>query len=400
VIAQDVDAWDRAAAEAGLTHGLRAAQRAVLQALGRGDVLALLPTGAGKSVCYWLPALVGMPTLVISPLRSLMSDQLAHLPRSLRPAARFVHAAQSPPDRREAWSAWNGGRARLLYLAPEGLPAAAAELQAHPPQLVAVDEAHCAVTWGAEFRPAYSGLRALRAGWPATWLALTASSDRATAEAIVRTLGLDHAAVVRQEGDRPEIAWVVVGDEPRAARLERLRALAQAGAGLLYASRRAQVGPLAQRLADAGCGHVATYHAAMAASARAAVERAWVAHSCDLVVATVAFGLGVDRADVRWVAHWEPPRRWDELWQQAGRAGRDGRPATALTWRVESLWQDAVVRRYLHASGCRRAVLRTALAAGWDRPWRWGPAVGVAAPPRPRLPCCDRCAAGEQVRAA
>jgi superfamily II DNA/RNA helicase len=121
------------------------------------------------------------------------------------------------------------------------------------------------------------------------------------------------------------------------------------------------------------------------------VEDAWSARRLDLVVATVAFGLGIDRRDVRWVAHWTPPRRWDDLWQHAGRAGRDGQPATSLNWAMEMAHVDPVMRTYLSGGGCRRAVLRSALGRGWDHPWRHGVAVGVAPPARRPTLCCDRC---------
>ncbi len=362
------------------------------------NVLAVLPTGAGKSLCYQLPALMtrGL-TLVISPLISLMQNQVGAL-RRRGVAAAYVNSLLAPEERRRILDAALAGRLELLYCAPERLGSLVRRLRdaGRGVSLLAVDEAHCIVEWGNEFRPVYRRLDQYRylLGDPVT-IALTGSATPATRDEILRVLRIPQADVVLTSFDRPNLAFVVErvrDDRARFARLrERMREVE--GSTIVYAPTRRLTELVTRALLRMGV-RAAPYHAGLRTTIRRQVLRAFLGDRAPVVVATSAFGMGIDKPDVRRVVHWGPPRTLEAYYQEAGRAGRDGRAAeSVLLWRPEDFaWGDATaeVRRYVEARACRRRMLlayfgeRAASCSGCDNcglPLRVGrPPIRVVAP--------------------
>ena len=310
----------------------RPLQARVLTALQQGvDVLAVLPTGGGKSICFQLPALLSpQPTLVISPLISLMQDQVGAARARGLPAA-ALHSALSPGVQREILDHTSAGRIRLLYSSPERLSRLAADLAAREvrPALLVLDEAHCISEWGPDFRPAYRTLRRLRAalGWPRA-MALTGSATAEVRQDIARVLGLGSPrglATVLGSFDRRNLWFGVrrVRDD-----VERCRALLEIlglsdALAIVYAPTRSLVEELARVLLEAG-HRAAPYHAGLAAGTRREVLERFLGDDLRVVVATCAFGMGIDKPDVRLVVHWTLPATPEAYYQEAGRAGRDG----------------------------------------------------------------------------
>ena len=311
---------------------LRPLQARVVAGLDAGrDVLAVLPTGAGKSICFQLPALLRSgPTIVVSPLISLMQDQVVAAAARGLPAA-ALNSALPPAEQGAVLHRLERGALRLLYTSPERLGRLAAELEARAvrPALLAVDEAHCISEWGPDFRPAYRTLRRLRArlGWPQA-IALTGSATPAVRRDIVLALGLGGARGLCQvlgSFDRRNL-WLGV------ARVgsERERLIALLGAlrlqdalALVYAPTRNLVEELTRVLREAGF-RAAPYHAGLTPATRKEVLRRFLADDLGVVVATSAFGMGIDKPNVRLVVHWTLPPTPEAYYQEAGRAGRDG----------------------------------------------------------------------------
>ncbi len=352
---------------------LRPAQARVLGPLLAGrDVLAVLPTGAGKSLCYQLPALMAEGlTLVVSPLLSLMQDQVRAL-RRRGVAAAYLDSLLAAPERRAVLAAALAGRLRLLYCAPERLGALVRRLRgAVPIALLAVDEAHCIAAWGAEFRPVYRrlGEYRYRLGDPPT-LALTGSATAAVRAEILRVLRIPDAAVVCVSLDRPNLRFAVERMRDDRERFARLRALLRQARGpaVVYTPTRRLAEVVTGALLRRGV-RAAPYHAGLAADARRRVLRAFLADRAPVVVATSAFGMGIDKADVRLVAHWGPPRTLEDYYQEAGRAGRDGAAGDCvLLWTRRDVRGGATapeVRAYIEGRGCRRRAL---LAHFGERP--------------------------------
>ncbi len=338
--------WDRDSLEPSrqlLEHhfgyaSFRPLQCRVLNAVQGGrDALAILPTGAGKSICFQIPALLrDRPTVVISPLISLMQDQVAAAVARGIPAA-AINSALSPAAQREVLDRAAHGAVRLLYTSPERLGRLAVELAERGivPALLAVDEAHCISEWGADFRPAYRTLGRLRRrlGWPQV-IALTGSATPQVRRDIVRGLGLGRSHGLDQvvgSFDRQNL-WLGVApvDNERA----RLRALVQAleaiGAlAIVYAPTRNVVEELVRVLRDAGF-RAAPYHAGLGAPVRREVLERFLSDDLAVVVATCAFGMGIDKPNVRLVVHWTLPPTPEAYYQEAGRAGRDGGHARCI----------------------------------------------------------------------
>jgi len=318
--------------------GFRPLQSRVLAAVESGrDVLAVLPTGGGKSVCFQIPALLReRPTLVVSPLISLMQDQVAAACARGLPAA-ALNSSMSATAQREVLDQVSRGEVRLLYTSPERLDRLARDLNARSirPALLAVDEAHCISDWGPDFRPAYRSLRRLRAalGWPQA-LALTGSATPAVRRDVSRGLGLGAARgsrLILGSFDRRNL-WFGVA-RIRSER-ERLRALIEAirmsgGLAIAYAPTRNLVEELARVLGESGFSS-APYHAGLAPGVRRDVLGRFLAGEIGVVTATCAFGMGIDKPDVRTVVHWSLPATPEAYYQEAGRAGRDGRFARCL----------------------------------------------------------------------
>ena len=330
------------------------------------NVLAVLPTGAGKSLCYQVPALLtaGGLTLVVSPLISLMQDQVGAL-RRRGIAAAYLNSQLDADQRRTVEHAVLAGQVALLYCAPERLASLARLLvgAAVRVSLLAVDEAHCIVEWGNDFRPVYRRLGAVRAalGNPAT-IALTGSATPAARADILAVLRLAGAEVIVTSFDRPNLVFAVERVATDRERFRRLRALMRDvdGAVVVYTPTRRLTELVTRALLRAGV-RAAPYHAGLTAAIRGRVLRAFLRDRVGTIVATSAFGMGIDKPDVRRVIHWGPPRTLEAYYQEAGRAGRDGAPAECrLLWRRADLaWGDLApaMRRYVEARRCRRRML-------------------------------------------
>ncbi len=324
----------------------RAGQQEIIDhVVGGGDALVLMPTGGGKSLCYQIPALVRMGVgVVISPLIALMQDQVDAL-TNLGVRAGFLNSTQDPGQRREVESAFLAGELDLLYLAPERLRAESALrlLDRGTISLFAVDEAHCVAQWGHDFRPDYLALSTLHERWPAVpRIALTATATRATHAEIASRLNLTQARHFVASFDRPNIQYrIAPKNDPKRQLLELLRSEHDGDAGIVYCLSRASVEQTADFLV--GNGIVALpYHAGLDARTRAANQSRFLREDGVIMVATIAFGMGIDKPDVRFVAHLDLPKSVEGYYQETGRAGRDGLPSTA--WLAYGL-QDVVQQR-------------------------------------------------------
>jgi ATP-dependent DNA helicase RecQ len=347
---------------------------AVAAALAGRDLLVVMPTGAGKSLCYQLPALLRDElTLVVSPLVSLMQDQVEALERAVPGAAAVVNAQQDAAANRGALARAAAGELKLLYVAPErfaspGFLDAVREIDVG---LFVVDEAHCVSQWGHDFRPDY-----FRLGDAARWIgarAIVASTATATPQVaadIAARLDLGAPVRVTTGFDRPNLSLAVVpcrGPEDKRARLR--AALADPGArpAIVYAGTRAETERLAGDLAGALGVCVLAYHAGLSREARAVAQRRFMTGDAEVVVATNAFGMGVDKADVRTVAHASVPGSVEAYYQEAGRAGRDGRPARALLFaeaRDKGLHVFFIQRAEVDDAAIARVAEHLAAAAG------------------------------------
>lgn len=319
---------------------------AMEQVLAGRDLLAVLPTGAGKSAIYQLPALlVDGPAVVVSPLLALQRDQVEALDRAGVGGAFLVNSLQSAGERRAAWDALAQGDARYVFLSPEQLAGddAVERLAGARPGLFVVDEAHCVSSWGHDFRPDYLRMRPVveRLGHPPV-VALTATAARPVRDDIVERLGMREVAETVTSFDRPNlrlrVALLTEADEQRQAVVERAVELTADGhAGIVYVSRRVDADRLAEELASRGA-RAAAYHAGMTAARRESVHDAFLSDEAAVIVATSAFGMGIDKPDLRFVLHAAAPDSLDAYYQQIGRAGRDGEPAAAeLFYRPEDL---------------------------------------------------------------
>jgi ATP-dependent DNA helicase RecQ len=351
-------------------------EKVVSRVLAGEGTLAVMPTGAGKSLCYQLPALVRQGTaVVISPLIALMHDQV-------RSAEAFgIHAAtltSADSDRDETMRRFREGELDLLYVAPERAsnPGFRELLRTTDLSLFAIDEAHCVSEWGHDFRPDYRLLRPLLDAFPGVpRLALTATADEHTRADILQQLGLPDDGLIVAGFDRPNIQYRI---SPRDGLAQQLKAFIaeQEGAGIVYAPTRDATERLAAQIAEAG-RPTRAYHAGLDPAVRARNQRDFVASEDMVMVATIAFGMGIDKPDVRFVAHAGLPKSIEAYYQETGRAGRDGDPAVAqLFWGAEDFARarkrlgevdDARVageRARLNAlaqlvetSECRRAIL-------------------------------------------
>ena len=329
------------------------------------NVLAVLPTGAGKSLCYQVPALLGSGlTLVVSPLISLMQDQVGAL-RRRGIAAAYVNSQLHADQRREILDAAIAGRLALLYCAPERLASLTKRLVAAqtPVSLLAVDEAHCIAEWGNDFRPVYRRLGVFRSllGRPAT-IALTGSATPVARADILHVLRMPDADVVVTSFDRPNLRFGVqrVRNDRERFAIIRARVRDAAGASLIYTPTR-RLTELVTRALLRTSVRAAPYHAGLSAGIRRRVLRAFLADQIRVIVATSAFGMGIDKPDVRQVLHWGPPPTIEAYYQEAGRAGRDGKASACLIlWRPQDFaWGNIApaMRRYVEARRNHRDVI-------------------------------------------
>jgi ATP-dependent DNA helicase RecQ len=316
----------------------------VAHLIGGGDAMVLFPTGAGKSVCYQIPALcrdgVG---IVVSPLIALMRDQVEALKQAGVNAA-TLNSAQTAEEAAEVRRQLRAGTLDLLYVAPERLtsPGFAGMLASRKIALFAIDEAHCVSQWGHDFRPEYRELGRIAELFPGVpRIALTATADPTTRADIIERLGLEAARVFTTSFDRPNINYAIVERVNARKQLSAFLDRHRDESGIVYCLSRAKVEDLAEWLNARGI-RALPYHAGLAASVRAANQDAFLKEDALCLVATVAFGMGIDKPDVRYVAHMDMPGSVEAYYQETGRAGRDGQPAEA--WMAYGM-TDVVQRR-------------------------------------------------------
>ncbi|TQM31050.1 ATP-dependent DNA helicase RecQ [Nocardia bhagyanarayanae] len=312
-----------------------------------GDALVLMPTGGGKSLCYQVPALVRPGVgVVVSPLIALMQDQVDAL-SALGVRAGFLNSTQFPDERRTVEAQFLAGELDLLYLAPERLrlESTAQLLDRGKVALFAIDEAHCVSQWGHDFRPDYLGLSMLHERWPdVPRIALTATATEKTRDEIIERLDLGGARRFVASFDRPNIQYrIEPKNRPERQLLEFIRAEHAGDAGIVYCLSRNSVEKTAAFLNENGIGAV-PYHAGLDNRTRAVNQARFLREDGLVVVATIAFGMGIDKPDVRFVAHLDLPKSVEGYYQETGRAGRDGQPSTA--WMVYGL-NDVVQQRRL-----------------------------------------------------
>ncbi|MFO0234979.1 MAG: DNA helicase RecQ [Burkholderiales bacterium] len=314
---------------------------------GGGDALVLMPTGAGKSLCYQVPSLVREGTgVVVSPLIALMQDQVDAL-RENGVRAEYLNSTLSAEDARRVERAMRAGELDLLYVAPERLltDRCLELLDGSRIALFAIDEAHCVSQWGHDFRPEYLGLSVLHERFPSVpRIALTATADPQTRREIRERLALDDAREFVSSFDRPHIRYTIVEkDEPRRQLLGLLNGELRGAAGIVYCATRKRVEETATALRAQGFDAL-PYHAGLPVEERAANQSRFLREDGVVMVATIAFGMGIDKPDVRFVAHLDMPKSVEGYYQETGRAGRDGLPSQA--WMAYGL-QDVVNNRRL-----------------------------------------------------
>ncbi|MGM1057750.1 DNA helicase RecQ [Saccharothrix sp. Mg75] len=320
-------------------------QEIVDHVIGGGDALVLMPTGGGKSLCYQIPSIVREGTgVVISPLIALMQDQVDAL-RDLGVRAGFLNSTQFPDERALVEAEFLRGELDLLYLAPERLRTEQTSrlLERGKVSLFAIDEAHCVSQWGHDFRPEYLALSHLHERWPdVPRIALTATATKTTHAEIAERLDLGGAKHFVASFDRPNIQYrIVPKNEPKKQLLELIRTEHAGDAGIVYCLSRNSVEKTAEFLVQNGVAAL-PYHAGLESGVRAKNQSRFLREDGLVMVATIAFGMGIDKPDVRFVAHLDLPKSVEGYYQETGRAGRDGLPSTA--WLAYGL-QDVVQQR-------------------------------------------------------
>lgn len=314
--------------------GFRPGQQEIVEAVTSGkNTLAIMPTGGGKSLCFQLPALVrdGV-TIVISPLIALMRDQVRGL-KEAGVVAGALTSGNTEEETDEVWRNLENGTLKLLYIAPERLASNGAQrmLRNAGVSMIAVDEAHCVSQWGHDFRPDYLRIGALRRDLDVPLAAFTATADEETrVEIIEKLFGEDTPEIFLQGFDRPNIHLAFAAKDNPRKQILGFAAARKEQAGIVYCGTRAKTETLAKALTDDG--HLAChYHGGMEADPRRHVERRFQQEDGLIVCATIAFGMGIDKPDIRWVAHADLPKSIESYYQEIGRAGRDGAPAETLT---------------------------------------------------------------------
>ena len=359
----------------------RDGQEAIIAAALDGqDSLVLLPTGGGKSLCYQVPALIldGV-TVVISPLISLMQDQVAQL-RALGVQAAYINNSLPFEEQQAVYQQLHYGQIKLLYVAPEKvLQHEFLERLSHLKlALFAIDEAHCVSHWGHDFRPHYCRLNELKQRFMhVPMMALTATADKATRYDIIEQLQLNHPYVHTGSFDRPNIRYTIEEKFKPMVQLLRYLKEQQNQSGIIYCTSRKRVDDVAEKLADAGF-NAAAYHAGMSNEQRQFVQSGFARDDIQIVVATVAFGMGINKPNVRFVVHYDLPTSIEAYYQKTGRAGRDGLAAEAIMYfdpadigRVRRFFEDIedeqrrrveeqrfnAMASFAEAQTCRRQIL-------------------------------------------
>ena len=346
--------------------GLRPSQvEAVRSIVERRDTLVVMPTGGGKSLCYQAPAVyMGGLTVVISPLLALMKDQVDSLKQVGVPACR-VDSTLSAQEKRDIAQQVQDGSVRLLFVSPERMmsPEFIQFLTPNPPHMIAIDEAHCVSQWGHDFRPEYRQLGRLREAFPqAAMHALTATATERVRDDIVAQLGLKNPNVLVSSFDRPNLTYRVL---PQLDVMQQVLEYCQkhrGSSGIIYALRRADVERIVDFLKASGV-LVVGYHAGMSNEERRVAQEAFLQETVDVVVATVAFGMGIDRSNVRFVLHASMPKSIEHYQQETGRAGRDGLPAECTLFFSAGDWMalSKLTESSLRQAGAEEAIVQSAL---------------------------------------
>ena len=307
---------------------------AVNTILNGRDLIAVMPTGSGKSVCYQLPAMrAGHLTIVVSPLRALMRDQVQAL-QARGVAAALIDSGVTPKRRQSIYDAAHGGGLRILYVAPERLFADdfAAFTQSARVDLIAIDEAHCVLQWGHDFRPSYMRIGEFIAQLPTRPVvaAFTATATKRQVPEIARDLGLDRPVMIGTGFDRPNIRFDAIELKPSARRKFITKwAKTHEGSGIVYCTTIRRCDELSGCLQDAGI-EAEAFYAPLSDKEKARIQDGFLTGSPRVICATTAFGMGVDKPDVRWVLNDGPCESVESFYQEAGRAGRDGQPARSV----------------------------------------------------------------------
>lgn len=310
-------------------------QLAVIQTvLSGGDVMGIMPTGGGKSICYQLPAML-LPgiTIVVSPLIALMKDQVDSLLANGIYAA-YLNSSQSQEEQRHIISEAQQGNIKLLYIAPERIPSNSSSfidfLKRLNPSLFAIDEAHCISQWGHDFRPEYLKLAILKRNFPRTpVIALTASADKQTQDDILKKLEIPAARVFISSFNRPNIYYYIRPKQNTMSRIAEYIVKHRNDCGIIYTLSRSSTEDIAGKLRDMGI-KAAYYHAGLEPSERARVQEDFQRDEVKVIVATIAFGMGIDKSNVRFVIHHDVPKNIEGYYQETGRAGRDGLKSDAI----------------------------------------------------------------------
>lgn len=326
-------------------------QEIIDQVVAGGDAVVLMPTGGGKSLCYQIPAIVRDGTgIVVSPLIALMQDQVSAL-NLIGVRAGYLNSSQSYEEQQQVAEQYRSGELDLLYVAPERLASTAAQrlIDSAPISVIAIDEAHCVSQWGHDFRPDYLQLGRLAELWPGVpRIALTATATAQTQAEMVSKLKLERAQKFVSSFDRPNIQYrITAKDNPRQQLLSFIRTDHADDAGIVYALSRNSVEEYARFLREHGVDAV-PYHAGMTAERRRSAQEKFLREEGVVVVATIAFGMGIDKPDVRFVAHVDLPKSVEGYYQETGRAGRDGAPATA--WMTYGLPDVVSQRQFIDRS--------------------------------------------------
>ncbi len=331
----------------------RPMQTEIIQAIyDKKDVLVLMPTGGGKSICYQIPAvtLKGI-TIVISPLIALMQDQVEGLVANGIDAA-FLNSSQNFAEQKMIEDDCFSGKIKMLYVSPEKLlsPGFSSVLQALPLNLIAIDEAHCISSWGHDFRPEYTKLKFLKKNFNVPIIALTATADKTTRKDILNQLNLHDSEQFVASFDRPNLSLNVRSGQKRFEQIIQFLKERPNTSGIVYCLSRKSTEQLADKLKAKGY-KAGSYHAGMAAQERAKTQRDFITDKTPIICATIAFGMGIDKSNVRWVIHYNLPKNIESYYQEIGRAGRDGVKSDTLLF--YSFADVMMLRKFAEDSGQR-----------------------------------------------
>jgi ATP-dependent DNA helicase RecQ len=326
--------------------------------LKKQDCVVLMPTGGGKSICYQIPAVI-MPgiTIVVSPLISLMQDQVSALTANNIPAA-FMNSSLDSTQQDEVKTKAIKEEIKLLYVSPEKLLSGdfLDFISGLNINLFAIDEAHCISSWGHDFRPEYTQLKSLKQKFPEIpVIALTATADKITRKDIITQLNLRSPKVFIASFDRPNLSLTVVPGRERIGAIMEFIKQRKNQSGIIYCLSRASTEKLAKKLKAKGY-KAASYHAGMTAKARTRVQKSFINDSAPIICATIAFGMGIDKSNVRWVIHYNMPKNLEGYYQEIGRAGRDGIKSDTLLF--YSFADVVLLRSFLEDSGQKEIQLK------------------------------------------